>query len=673
MKSFTYDGGMNEATRIPEGTERLVIASSVKVLPMIVCQDCADTLQEIVFPSEGECNLRQIDGFWMAETNDEDDDSDYQHSEDNADWDIAIGRCSALKRLAIPSSVEIIGNHAFFLCTGLVEVNLSEGLKTIGSNAFGICSSLSKIGIPSTVETIGKLAFGDCIKLDEVKFAAENRVKQIEEMVFSGCASLSDINLPQTIEEIGAEAFNDCRSLKSIDLPKQLRIIKQEAFASCTKLEEIQLYDGIKEIEQQAFEGCSALLRIAIPSTVEYLGNCAFFDCFALVEIILKPGRLKCVPQESFALCDSLQSISIPSTIESIQQCAFTNCSLRSMEIHPDSTIEIEEYSLGGNEQLRNLSWEASPNAWISRSALLRDDSDEEDLDDPEFWKSRFSGYLVHNMCYHASTTKILQLSRSVDLCKPSVSANVGSDVRFRNHAVDKYGMTPFHVLLSAAKRRQDLLDVLLDRYPLQLLGWKDRWGKRPLDGLAGNWTSEAREMTKSVVQKWMIDRMATWGLPAWKENISRRLNRLMEPERGHPRLDELCDQFSYFERVEATSLLELWLWKMAIRSTRKEDKRFLLEDRCSSRNWCGASFVIPIVISFLPEVDEIADSVSSERDDDNFNERQDNYSDDSSGDSEEALYSAKYKRLRFFPSSSDTSAAGDDSDSHIIMHIESI
>ena len=65
MKCFPYDGGMDEATRIPEGTERLIIASSVAVLPMIICKDCADTMQAIVFPPEGGCNLRQMDGFWF--------------------------------------------------------------------------------------------------------------------------------------------------------------------------------------------------------------------------------------------------------------------------------------------------------------------------------------------------------------------------------------------------------------------------------------------------------------------------------------------------------------------------------------------------------------------------------------------------------------------------------
>ena len=70
-----------------------------------------------------------------------------------------------------------------------------------------------------------------------------------------------------------------------------------------------------------------------------------------------------------------------------------------------------------------------------------------------------------------------------------------------------------------------------------------------------------------------MTDRMATWGLPAWNEIVSSKLNRLLEADElswKNTTLRGLCDQFSYFERMEATSLLELCLWKMEMRSTRK-------------------------------------------------------------------------------------------------------
>ncbi|CAJ1933418.1 unnamed protein product [Cylindrotheca closterium] len=38
----------------------------------------------------------------------------------------------------------------------------------------------------------------------------------------------------------------------------------------------------------------------------------------------------------------------------------------------------------------------------------------------------------------------------------------------------DEAGMTPFHVLLSTIRPRRDLLQVLVDKFPYQVLRWKD-------------------------------------------------------------------------------------------------------------------------------------------------------------------------------------------------------
>ncbi|CAJ1962115.1 unnamed protein product [Cylindrotheca closterium] len=539
-----------------------------------------------------------------------------------------MGRCKALKTLNIPSSVEIIGDHAFFLWTGLVDdVHLREGLKTIGANAFGVCSSLSKIRIPSTVETMGKLAFADCFELKEVVYDSDSKLNKLEGRMFSGCISLTDINLPPSIQEIGMEAFIGCRKLKSMDLPKQLAIIRDSAFQNCIKLQVVQLHHRLTIIEDRAFIDCHSLLKIEIPFTVEAIGICAF-------------------------------SVSV--------------------ELQPDSDVAIEDRAFACNDGLCNFSSEDSPGARISVCALSQstvEDSDEDGEDDnPEFWKSRYRGYLVHSMCYHASTTNALQLRRAIALWKPPLCDDDGPDVQFRKHAIDQCGMTPFHVLLSAAKRRRDLLEVLLEEYPLHMLGWKNTLGRRPLNSLIGNWTGEAKEMMKIAVQKWMIDRMATWGLQVWRENISSRLNKLLKTgESKHPMLrfpilDGIYDQFYHFERMEATSFLELWLWKMEIRSTsRKECKRILL-DRGSSRHRCGATFVIPTVITYLPHVDEVADDDSGQSDDEDGRDNEDD-SDSAAGFCYEVFLSdAKCKRLRSWPSTWDdaslSSENGDDESS---------
>lgn len=60
--------------------------------------------------------------------------------------------------LILPSTVEVIDDSAFAMCTNLKTVILNEGLKKIGNYAFAL-TSIERIIIPSTVTQIGKRAF----------------------------------------------------------------------------------------------------------------------------------------------------------------------------------------------------------------------------------------------------------------------------------------------------------------------------------------------------------------------------------------------------------------------------------------------------------------------------------------------------------------------------------
>mmetsp|Transcript_35936 Transcript_35936/g.86860 ORF Transcript_35936/g.86860 Transcript_35936/m.86860 type:complete len:119 (+) Transcript_35936:344-700(+) len=97
----------------------------------------------------------------------------------------------------------------------------------------------------------------------------------------------------------------------------------------------------------------------------------------------------------------------------------------------------------------------------------------------------------------------------------------------------------------------------------------------------------------------------------------------------------------------------------MEMRGTRREGKRILLE-RDSSRHRCGASFVIPIVVSFLPDGDFVTDDDGSQRDDDRS---QDDYGVDESDSDDDCVSDAKNKRSLFLPSRWDIGA--DDSSNH--------
>ena len=76
----------------------------------------------------------------------------------------------------LPSTLDTIGQSAFYACKALERVDVQNGLIAIDYYAFAKCENLKKITIPRTCKTIKDKAFGDCSSLDKV---AKNAIKNI--------------------------------------------------------------------------------------------------------------------------------------------------------------------------------------------------------------------------------------------------------------------------------------------------------------------------------------------------------------------------------------------------------------------------------------------------------------------------------------------------------------
>lgn len=69
---------------------------------------------------------------------------------------------------------------------------------------------------------------------------------------------------------------------------------------------------------------------------------------------------------------------------------------------------------------------------------------------EPEFWNCVCCSQSLLPCIGH----DVLLLRRAAVICKPPLRDDDGSDAQFRKQVVDKYDVTPFHILLSAAKKR---------------------------------------------------------------------------------------------------------------------------------------------------------------------------------------------------------------------------
>mmetsp|Transcript_4041 Transcript_4041/g.9369 ORF Transcript_4041/g.9369 Transcript_4041/m.9369 type:complete len:603 (+) Transcript_4041:51-1859(+) len=538
--------------------------------------------------------------------------------------DDAFNHCVYLACVVLPCSLEFIGENTFSECYSLVDVFLPHGLKRIGRFAFSCCS-LSSIEIPSTVEVIEEGAFQGCGTLASITLL--EGLKIVGKESFLQCESLPSIKLPSTVHTVGEGAFSQCNSLVECELPRLLNNIGQGAFddgCTLTRVDnpveaarrrrlspvEVVFEEGLQSLENSALTEYrhSVLARASIPFTVETIDVNTFERCSLLVEVVLSEG-LRSIRERAFEYCCSLQAFSLPSTVETVEERAFAQCErLVSVEIPKGSVarlgrgvfcdctcllnMKIPTLMLRHNCLTVHSWWEDDETIGKGRAAY---DSDEL-LQDLMF---RFDDCPFHEKCYFASTTSANDLQREISQL-PAVRNGQRED--YKDILVDRYGMTPFHILLSAAKRRKDLLSVLLDVFPPCVLGWENKQGVSALDYLSARWFPESKEMMAMALQRWMIDWLSHWGIPAWQSDMSSRAEEILNEEYKAKRdhlLRVAYEQMASYERIAMVSVLEMSLWKLNLAGARFGPKRVAV-DRASSRSRCGASFVIPSVLSFL-------------------------------------------------------------------------
>ncbi len=88
----------------------------------------------------------------------------------------AFYRCTELRSITLPSTLQRIEEKAFFRCA-LEELILPDSLSFIGKDAFSYCEKLTELEIPGSVTEIGEYAFYNCTGLLKITVdAAETDV-----------------------------------------------------------------------------------------------------------------------------------------------------------------------------------------------------------------------------------------------------------------------------------------------------------------------------------------------------------------------------------------------------------------------------------------------------------------------------------------------------------------
>ncbi len=155
---------------------------------------------------------------------------------------------SFVTSVKLPSTILRIGTGAFSRCSKLKEINFPESLEYIGTRSFD-SSGLTNLNIESQELVIAFGAFGNCGKLTDVYL--NSRI--VNERMFINCESLKNVTLGDSTEKVCANAFAGCESLERINFSKSVKTIGAGAF------NDYQILN-------------SGLKSVVIPPTVEVIG-----------------------------------------------------------------------------------------------------------------------------------------------------------------------------------------------------------------------------------------------------------------------------------------------------------------------------------------------------------------------------------------------------------------
>lgn len=276
-----------------------------------------------------------------------------------------------INSIALPESLDSIGNDAFLSCRYLNVVRFPKSLKAIGTAAFAY-SGLRELTIPNTLDSIANRAFYGCRNLKAVT------IEDGQTGLYLGYQEYHNLGA-------GRGLFYSCDSLKTVYIGRPLRYKAGQnygasPFAKNSSLREVTFGENVTEIGNEFFSSCTGLEKVVMPNTITYVGYAAFKYCSSLVDVEFSdsvtdisselfaycrklrhfdfPSNVSSIGSEAFYYCDSLGNVEIPATVESIGDYAFSG-SKRMTDLHiPNSVVKIGNSAFKYCDSLRNVSFE---------------------------------------------------------------------------------------------------------------------------------------------------------------------------------------------------------------------------------------------------------------------------------------------------------------------------
>lgn len=249
--------------------------------------------------------------------------------------------------LFIPASIKRIGSYAF-ANAAIDEIKLEEGTEVIGEGAFFGCSGPAEVIVPSTVKSIGSYAFAENKNLNSFRFASGSKLESLGEKVFSGAVLMKETVLPDSdAYEIDYKTFVGSFVEKFIVTEEGGKYLSEDGVIYSGKTADFIDYgtllvfppkkggeyvvaDETTEIAAGAFFGNDIITAVTIGEKVKKIGANAFENCENLAVINVNSTVLNSIGKRAFAYC-GVGILNLPASLNSIGEETFAYSEVRNV------------------------------------------------------------------------------------------------------------------------------------------------------------------------------------------------------------------------------------------------------------------------------------------------------------------------------------------------------
>jgi hypothetical protein len=481
---------------------------------------------------------------------------------------------------------------------------------------------------------------GDAVPQDVVRVRVDPSVTSIPDEAFEKRKKLAKVELCEGLVEIGEDAFGGCgHSITTINIPTSLRRINDGAFWGALQCP-ICLHDSIESIGRGAFIVC-IFTNFRVPSLITVIPHSMVYNCTSLFSVEI-PLTVTVIEHDAFTHCHCLRNVAIPpdavidnnifdeatdllllfgSRAEMIRELQHRfdhlpiHCAVYYQSYHQEvlqnliAAILRGELDLTGNEQdclgmtpLHILACSSVHNLEVYRTIVENYPSN---LTTEDGWGATPLLYAF----WGGAPTEIIQfLLESYQLLYPGYVFNWTMMVETMGRCD-----TP-------KERIENLLHVKHMHFQDQSLNWVYLLNKLAEPFNCAFSEVPFRERMRFLFTCGMSDRVKTLAFKLWRDHITRiiqtsnfqcnRDNRSILRE-IRAKLDHFEDELPKLK--EATTILELALWKMKMsknghqdRATKSQQKMTADDSsiRIQNQVTCGADVVIGHVLPFLINTD---------------------------------------------------------------------